>query len=434
MKRLFVPAILVVLLALFALNLHRTKNLNRVATHKINAIAINDEEEAEEDGIAAAQKMEFDLTKDVSLGYIPKFRLVNAYEKVLLQRKFSPNTPNNVSALSWTERGPNADVVGPGNSNTRAGNGVSSGRIRAIWVDLSDPTHHTVLVGGVDGGIWKTTDISASPATWTPINDFLANLAIGSICQDPLGTQDTMYFGTGEKTFNADAVRGGGIWKSVDHGATWNLLPNTVSFYNVSRIICDSVGNVYVATIGNGKGIQRSKDGGANWTNITPASINTSVTDLKISTTGRMHIVCGYRNGASAAYRFTDNPAAVTSTTWTAPTSPFPNVQYNCELAVTDSVLYVLNANSSYQTPQIYKSTNGGNTWTATASSPPAASGTNDLSSGQAWYNMALAVDPANNQNVIAGGLNCYRTANGGGSWSQVSTWIGTSLSYIHAD
>ena len=418
-------------------NLFHLKLAKSITAKRIEAYPVKiaeDENEVAEDGIAQAQAQEFELTKDVSLGYIPKYRLVNAYENLMAKRKLSPNTPANVSALAWTERGPNSDVVGPSNGNTRAGSGITSGRMRAIWVDLSDVTNHTVWVGGIDGGIWKTTDISASPATWIPINDFFANLAIGSICQNPLGTKDTMYFGTGEKTYNADAVRGGGVWKSVDHGVSWNLLPNTTGFFNVSKIICDSTGNVYVATIGNGKGIERSTNGGATWTNITPIGLNNSVTDMKVSSTGRMHIICGYYNGASAGYRFTDNPSTVTGTTWTSATTVFPNVQYNCELAVTGNSLYVLNANSSYQTPQIYKSIDGGDNWVPTTSSPPAASGTNDLSSGQAWYNLALAVDPANDQNVIAGGLNCYRTTNGGNTWTQISTWIGTSLSYIHAD
>ena len=419
------------------LNLSHTKLTKNIIARRAATYPIKigeDENEAKEDGIAQAQQMEFELTKDVSLGYIPKYRLVNAYQNLMAKRRLSPNTPNNVSALTWTERGPNSDAVGPSNGNTRAGSGVTSGRMRAIWVDLSDATNHTVWVGGIDGGIWKTTDISASPATWTPVNDFFGNLAIGSICQDPLGTKDTMYFGTGEKTANADHVRGGGIWKSTDHGVTWNLLPSTTSLWNVSKIICDSIGNVYVSTIGNGQGIQRSTDGGTTWTNITPAGLNTSVTDMKLSSNGRMHIVCGYNGGANAGYRFTDNPSTVTGATWTSATTVFPNVQYNCELAVTDSFLYVLASNSSFQTPQIYKSTNGGDTWTATITSPPAASGTNDLSSGQAWYNMALAVDPANDQNVIAGGLNCYRSTDSGATWTQISTWVGSTLSYIHAD
>lgn len=408
---------------------------NTIRRFDATPIKITNEEngEDEDDGILDAQKMEFELTKDVSLGYVPRFRLVNAFKNLMKNRYL--NTPANVSALTWTERGPNADVVGPTDGNTRAGNGTASGRIRAIWIDLADPTYHTVWVGGIDGGIWKTTNISASPATWSPVNDLLSNLAVSSICQDPLGTKDTMYFGTGEKTFNADAVRGGGIFKSTDHGVTWNLLPSTTSFYNVSKIICDTLGNVYVSTIGNGKGIQRSTDGGNTWTNITPSGLNANVTDMKLSRNGRLHIVCGYNGGANAGYRFTDNAATVTASGWTAPITAFPNVQYNTELAVGgDSVLYALISNSSYQTPQIYKSTDGGDNWSGTATSPPAASGTNDLSSGQAWYCMAIAMDPSNDSNVVAGGLNCYRTTNGGSTWTQLSTWVGSSLSYIHAD
>ncbi len=393
-----------------------------------------------EDGIAEAQKLEFELTKDVSLGYIPKNRLINAYQDLLVRRQKianSPNSPDNISALAWSERGPNSDVVGPSNGNTRAGSGVTSGRMRAVWVDLADATNHTVWIGGIDGGIWKTTNISATPATWTPVNDFFSNLAVGSICQDPTNT-NIMYFGTGEKTVNADAVRGGGVWKSTNHGVTWTLLANTTNFWNVSKIICDAVGNVYVATQTTGSGIQRSINGGTSWTNITPTGLNTAITEMKLSSNGRMHIVCGYYNGYYSAnpagYRFTDNPATVTTASWTSPTTAFPNDKYNCELAVSDSVLYVLAANSSYQTPAIYRSLDGGKNWAATATSPPAASGTNDLSSGQAWYNMALTVDPANAKNVLAGGLNCYRSIDSGKTWSQVSKWVGSGSSYVHAD
>ena len=440
MRRLaLLSALAISLIFLLGISLY-SKHANIISIHERDA----DEDSGvvdNEDGIAEAQKLEFELTKDVALGYIPKYRLINAYSDLMAQRQRvtnAPNTPASISALSWTERGPNSDNTGPSNGNTRAGGGVASGRMRAIWVDLSDATNHTVWAGGVDGGIWKTTDISAAPATWTPVNDFFSNLAIASICQDPTGTKSTMYFGTGEKAVNADAVRGGGVWKSTDHGVTWNLLPATTSFWNVSKVLCDATGAVYVSTQANGKGIQRSTDGGATWTNITPTGLNTAVTEMQLSSTGRLHIVCGYYNGYYSAnpagYRFTDNPSTVTSATWTAPTTVFPNVNYNCELAVSANTLYVLASTSSFQTPAIHKSTDGGATWSATTTSPPAASGTNDLSSGQAWYNMALAVDPANDQNVVAGGLNCYRTTDGGTTWTQVSTWVGPSLSYVHAD
>jgi len=400
----------------------------------------NENEGEREDGILLTQQQEFEQTKDITLGYVPKYRLINAYESSIQQRQMRTNFTTGVEALTWTERGSYSDAVGPSNGNGRPGNGVTSGRVRTIWVDLADASNKTVWIGGIDGGIWRTNDITASPATWSLVNDFFGNMAIASICQDPSNT-NTMYFGTGEKTFNSDAVVGGGVWKSTDHGNTWSLLSSTTTFYNVSKIICDATGNVYVGTIGSGSGMQRSTDGGATWTNITPTTAGggTRIADIELSSTGRMHVSKGYLSPAAnqTAFFYTDNPATVTSATWISPATPFTS-QYNVDLASNGNTLYALPSNSAYETPQIYKSTDGGATWAATATSPPASSGNNDLSSAQGWYCLGIAVDPANANNVIVGGLNCYKTTNGGSTWSQVSVWIsgisGTVTNYIHAD
>lgn len=390
----------------------------------------NDEEEEEgekEDGIKESQEMEFDYTKDVKLGYIPKDRLSRTTD--IQMRKFLARGFARTSALgiTWQERGPNSDATGPSNGNTRSGNGITSGRIRAIWVDLADPSNKTVWVGGVAGGIWKTTDITNTNATWTLTNDYFANMAIAGICQDPTNT-NIMYFGTGEKTYNIDAVRGGGVWKSVDHGITWSLLAGTQSFYNVSRILCDNSGNVYVATIG-ANGIQRSTDKGLTWTNITPSGLTSRVTDMEISSTGRMHIVCGYYNAINSGYRYTDNPATVSSTLgWTSPITPFPT-NYNADIIVKGDTLYSLPATSAYQTPTVYKSVDGGDSWAATPANLPST-----VSSGQAWYNMAIAMDPKNSNNLVVGGLNMFKSTDGGASWTQVSVWVGAGYSYVHAD
>jgi photosystem II stability/assembly factor-like uncharacterized protein len=406
-------------------------NKNKTA-NGIQAYLINHEEEEmeneKEDGIFETQKQEFEMTKDPALGYIPKMRLQAAYETIMKRRK--NQKISSVNSLSWVERGPYTDVTGPSNGNTRQGNGVTSGRMRAVWVDLSDATNHTVWAAGISGGLWKTTNISSSPATWVTINDFFANMAVSSICQDP-SNKNIMYFGTGEKTYNADAVRGGGVWKSTDHGVSWNLLPNTANFYNVSKILCDATGNVYVATIGSGNSLMRSTDGGSSWTNIAPSGYSPRVPEMELSSTGRLHIVVGYYNTAvaSAGYFFTDNPATVTNSSWVSPTIKFSNYQYNVDLAVAGNTLYALAANSSFQTPIIYKSLDGGDTWAPTATNPGST-----ISSGQGWYCLAIAVDPANDQNVVAGGLNMFRTTDGGTTWSQISNWVGSGLSYVHAD
>jgi trimeric autotransporter adhesin len=378
-------------------------------------------------GISARLQHEINITKDPALGYVPKGRLFEAYSS----RQQRIQERNNLAPVfTWTERGPYSDVTGPSNGNTRAGNAVTSGRIRALWEDLGDATGRTVWVGGIDGGLWKTTDITASPANWTPINDFLGNLSVASICQDP-SDFNIMYFGTGEKAINADAVRGAGLWRSTDHGVTWTLMPGTTGFWNVSKVICDAAGNLYVGcnSTSNTAGLQRYTKATGTWTNITPSGLAPRIPDLELSSTGRLHIVCGYYNtaAASAGYRYTDNPATVTSTTWTSPAVSFSPVQYNVDLASNGNTLYALPSSSTWNVSTIYKSTNGGANWAATGTTPA-------FTSGQAWYCMAIAVDPNNANNVIVGSLDCYKTTNGGTSWTKISEWVGTSGQYVHAD
>lgn len=376
-------------------------------------------------GISTRLQFEIDKTKDPALGYVPQSRLVEAYR--VRSERIKNNTAS--SLFSWTERGPNSDAVGASNGNTRPGNGKTSGRVRAIWEDLGDATGKTVWIGGIDGGLWKTNDITANPATWTPINDFFGNLAIGSICQDPTDV-NTMYFGTGEKAINADAVRGAGIWMSTDHGVNWSVMPGTSGFWNVSKVLCDASGNLYVAcnSISNTAGLQRYTKSTGTWTNITPSGLDPRVPDMVLSSTGRLHVSCGYYNTAtaSAGYRYTDNPASVTAAGWTSPATTFPT-QYNVALACNGNTLYALPSTSAFEVTTIYKSTNGGANWAATGTTPA-------FTSGQAWYCMAVAIDPANANNVIVGSLDCYKTTNGGTSWSKISEWVGTTGQYVHAD
>ncbi len=382
----------------------------------------------DEAGISKRLQYEIDITKDPALGYVPKGRLVQAYQ--LRKNKVDEiNALNILAPFTWTERGPNSDAVGASNGNTRPGNGKTSGRVRAIWEDLGDATGKTVWVGGIDGGLWKTNDITLNPATWTPINDFFGNLAVASICQDPTNV-NIMYFGTGEKAINADAVRGAGIWMSTDNGVNWNVMPGTANFWNVSKLVCDASGNLYVGcnSISNTSGLQRYTKSTGTWTNITPTGLDARIPDLELSSTGRLHIICGYYNSAAASsgYRYTDNAATVTSGTWTSPATTFPT-QYNVTLESSGNTLYALPANASWQVPTIYKSTNGGANWAATGTTPA-------FTSGQAWYCMAVAIDPNNANNVIVGSLDCYKTTNGGSTWTKISEWVGTAGQYVHAD
>jgi len=384
----------------------------------------SDEENEKYDGPAERMRQEFEATKDPRLGRVPRERYMTALQKTVDSRLSGVMA---VSAYgSWTERGPNSDVVGPSNGNTRPNSGITSGRMRSILVDANDATGNTVFVGGVDGGIWKTTDITASPATWTLVNDFFANMAVTSICQNP-STTNTMYFSTGEWCYNVDAVAGDGIFKSTDGGASWSQLGSTTgtNFENCSKIICDNSGNVYVTTR---TGVYRSTNGGTSWTTITPSGLSTSrFSDIEISTTGRLHVSAG--QFSTCGYRYTDIPATVTSATWTSPTSGYPSSSVRIELGCSGNTLFALPSNVSNQVPTVYKSTDGGANWATTTGSP-----TSGWAGGQAWYNLGISVDPADPDIVVVGGLESYRSTDGGANWTQLANWVGTSGQYVHAD
>src|SRR5688572_21022412 len=144
---------------------------------KINAV----KKLPKQDRIDLAMAYEFEITKDPALNRVPRERLIAA-EQYRIQKLASINGRSNtaVSGISWTERGPNN----------------VAGRTRALLYDLNDAGngYKKVFAGSVGGGLWYTNDISAGTPVWTQVNDFMGNLAITTLAQDPSNTQN-MYAG-----------------------------------------------------------------------------------------------------------------------------------------------------------------------------------------------------------------------------------------------
>jgi hypothetical protein len=387
-------------------------------------------ENEEYDGPDKAAEWQFNRTKDPATGKVPSDKMWQAIMQTQQQKDALLSTPGFTAALTWTERGSYLDGVGPSNGNTRANAGVTSGRIDAILVDAADPTGKTVFIGGDMGGLWKTTDITANPANWTLINDFMGNLVVSAITQDPTNN-NTMYFCTGEAYYNGEF--GVGVFKSIDHGVTWNLLPSTTTYTRTSKILCDYQGNVYLGSngISSGAGLMRSTNGGTSWTDITPTGLSNRICDLEITSTtgpGRLHVVTGI--SSAMGYRYTDIPSTVTNATWTTPTINFTtSALKRAEIAVSGTTLYALPVDNSNQVPTVYKSTDGGDIWAPTTGQP-----TSGWASGQGWYALAAAINPSNPNECIIGGLDNFKTSNGGTSWTKISAWVGLTGQYVHAD
>jgi trimeric autotransporter adhesin len=443
MRKLYLLAACILLLCAVSLV---SCHSHRAALPDENSISEREEEreEGEEneeyDGPEQRAELEFEKTKDPALGYVPYQRLFTAMEYTE-SLKHSANT-RPMANLLWIERGPIYDSLGPSNGNGRGGGGYTSGRMAGVLIDtLNDPTGNTVFCGGVAGGLWKCSNFMAAIPNWQVVNDFFDNLAVFSICQDPTNPS-IMYFTTGEATSNADAVLGGGIWKSVDKGNTWSRLPSTVNFIRSFKIMCDAAGNVYLAArttttpVAQPFALMRSKDKGATWTNITPTGLtsNNICSDIEISSTGRLHASFGYTTaGGQVNHRYTTDPANVTTTTgWNTSTGIRSTgvVAVRLELACVADTLYGVTVNTAHNADSCYKSIDGGATWTKqnTNAYPTG------VLNGQGWYNITLSVNPANTAEFIIGGLDAYRSVNSGvTASSRITFWV-TTVPYVHAD
>ena len=346
-----------------------------------------------------------------------------------------------------------------------------SGRIEAIAVDPSDTTGNTVLIGGAQGGIWRSTD---GGTTWTPTGDSNPSLAMGSIgfapstCNPSPGTC-TVYAGTGEQaSIGFDVYYGAGVLVSTDHGQTWKqtcTVPsatcpfigpfnNTVNFgfFNdggarISYIAVNpSNPNLVLvgAQIANGAGLSGetaggiycSSDGGASWTPLLSGEAGSFVgfasSSIAYAGLGRPEGSAAGAPNPNGVYKSTNaNAASCTGITF-SPVAQQPTTQsmgrIDLGIAPSDTAgntIYASIADAtdgSRRNLGVFVTTNGGASWTQT-SAP-------DICRFQCWYDNVIKVDPNNPSIAFFGGSSAtdssenpswvVRTVNGAGSWDSV--------------
>lgn len=359
-------------------------------------VAGGDDEGAEPDFPNAALQWRAERQQDEN-GNIPPQAWQTALQgRAALVAAASLQDDGGISPLGWVERGP-FNVAG---------------RSRTLAIDPRDT--RVLWSGGVSGGLWKSLDRGA---TWSTVSDWWTNLAIASLTLDP-NNPDVMYVGTGEGFFNDNvargvnrsAIRGAGVFRSLDGGVTWAQLAATANWQYVQRVVVQP-GNssVLLAAVRPG-GIYRSTDGGTSWTPVRSAFSSDQV--LFDPNDGQKAV--GHVVDASLlvhdVVRSTDGGA-----TWTnASTGLVGMNSYDArvELCYARSNPGVVYGSTGLNGGKVWRSADGGQNWVLR---------TGASATGVTWYFNGFWVDPTNENVMVAAGLHVWRSVDGGVTFTQIS-------------
>ncbi|HSR99284.1 MAG TPA: hypothetical protein VLM79_19670, partial [Kofleriaceae bacterium] len=300
---------------------------------------------------------------------------------------------------------------------------------------VGDPANANKLyVGSASGGVWKTTD---GGATFTPIFDGQGSLSAGALALDPRDS-NILYLGTGEANPGSatSTYPGDGVWKTMDGGATWQHLGLDATIA-IGSIVVDprNPNNVFVAAAGNlfvpgpDRGVYRSQDAGQTWTKVLFVSNTVGAVDLAIDPSNPSRVFAttwerlrtvkerSYGGAGSALWRSTDG-----GTTWTKLTSVPVTTTEPSRIGVAvapsspSTVYAVFYRKSDQGLDGLFRSTDGGNTWTRRT-----VTNLTGIIGAQGFWSGRIFVHPTNPSEIWVDGVGLARSTDGGSSFASVT-------------
>lgn len=290
-----------------------------------------------------------------------------------------------------------------------------SGRCTDVEAVSPRGSQYVIWVGSASGGVWKSVN---EGTTFEPVFDKMPTASIGDIAIDP-GNSDVVWVGTGEANIFRSSNSGCGVFKTTDGGKTWELkgLENTLTIARI-RVDPSNTDIVYVAATGHewtpneDRGLFKTTDGGKTWNKVLYVDQNTGVSDVVLDPR---------------------NPQTVYATTWE-----------RMRLKWNDPRTYETTRNCG-----VWKSTDGGQTWTQINSGLPAPQHRGRIGIDLCLskpdvlyilldnYEIASKAQPGEldsygrQRKDVIRGATIYRSDDAGGSWKQVSGLTDQTKAYM---
>jgi hypothetical protein len=356
-------------------------------------------------------------------GDLPDFEMLN--RQALSDYTTQYGRPDLIEAgvANWVPLGQPNPTIEVGDAQ----NGV--GALRCLEFSGSD-----IWVGTPGGGMWFGDFVSGSTYNWTAKTDGIPNLAVQDVMIAPTNS-NIMYAVTGA-VGGASGYRSTGVFKSTDAGTTWATTGLNFPASGGERgykIVVSSTSSsiVWACTTA---GLYRTTDGGVTWNFVT---YSTTVGGAQIDFTSETFDL-EYQPGSttvmyatSPGYFYKSTDGGVTFLRIDRVTAGLPTTGGGrIEIAVTDAnngYIYLLYGNANvYQA--LYRSTNSGTSFTLRSTTP-------NVLGSQSWRNIAIDISPTDVDDVYVGGLDVFKSVDGGINWTQISNWTSSSTSnFCHAD
>ncbi|MBX2890053.1 MAG: hypothetical protein KF734_03940 [Saprospiraceae bacterium] len=332
---------------------------------------------------------------------------------------------NTAREAEWSVQERNgAGCVGNTTNWTLQGPANIGGRVNTLAVKPDD--EYTVLAGFSAGGIFKSTD---GGINWKPVFDEHIELSIGHIVFDPTNP-NVVYAGTGDPNIPSIVFNGDGVFKSTDAGDTWQYLGLEQQGI-VSKIQIDPTNPkiIYVATMGNPfmrdneRGIYKTTDGGLTWQQVLFVSNQAGASDLVINPNNPQILYASFwdriRNNQESViygpharvYKTTDGGA-----TWTHLGGGLPTgIMGRTGLAMSaqnPDKLYVVYIDSLSTPGGLYKTTNGGTSWTSIN-----IDALEDKCADFGWYFGKIDLHPNDDEEIYFHAIIMWRKAANSSAW-----------------